>query len=268
MNDNIFINYINLTEGKVMLKKLLIVLFLLGLAVPSDAVLNANRQRREYDKFVLTPEDKTAVRNTVAGGVAEGAPSTSAPIPVGGVAESTVPTEVSDGEAIGAWFDTFGKLLLYGANQAVGAIDVNPVAQEPIGSGSVVCIDETLDASPTSATCTLFIGDKRSVTLLLNAVMDWTDSDPDLDLDLNVEVSGDNSTFYNVEHIIDKTGVDSPVTSTLSLALSDAETDTTHMEQYYLPQGFTAQYLKVTLTATNSDADDTVVADLLIQYQK
>ncbi len=136
-------------------------------------------------------------------------------------------------------------------------------------SFSEVCIDVTLNADPTSATCTVFIGDKEKVTLVLNAVMDWTDSDPDLDLDLKVEVSQSQAgTFYDVDNIIDKTGVDSPVQSLISLALSGANTDTTHENQYYLPQGFTAQYLKITLTATNSDADDTIVADLLVHYQQ
>ena len=71
-----------------------------------------------------------------------------------------------------------------------------------------------------------------------------------------------------MDNIIDSTGVDSPVQSPISLALSGADTDTTHENQYYLPEGFTAQYMKVTLTATNSDADDTIVADLLIHYQQ
>lgn len=138
-----------------------------------------------------------------------------------------------------------------------------------VRSESTSCVDTTLDADPTSATCTVFIGNCRKVTLLLNAVMDWTDSNPDLDLDLKVEVgSSETGTFYDVDNIIDKTGVDSPVTSPISLALSGADTDTTHENQYYLPEGFTAQYLKITLTATNSDADDTIVSDLLIQCQQ
>lgn len=136
-------------------------------------------------------------------------------------------------------------------------------------SFSEVCINETFDADPVTATCTVFIGDKEKVTLVLNAVMDWSDSSPDLDLDLKIEVSQSQAgTFYDVDNIIDKTGVDSPVQSPISLALSGGDTDTTHENQYYLPSGFTAQYLKITLTATNSDADDTIVADLLVHYQQ
>lgn|SRR3990167_2632439 len=136
-------------------------------------------------------------------------------------------------------------------------------------SETTTCVDLTLDDDPTSGTCTIFIGDKKRVTFLLNAVMDWVDSNPDLDLDLKVEVGPTQSgTFYDVDNIIDKTGVDSPVTSPIDLALSGGDTDTTHEKQWYLPEGFTAQYLKLTLTATNSDADDTVVADLYVQTQE
>jgi len=136
-------------------------------------------------------------------------------------------------------------------------------------SFSESCVATTFNAATTTATCTVFIGDKEKVTLVLNAIMDWTDSDPDLDLDLKVEVSiSQAGTFYDVDNIIDKTGVDSPVQSPISLALSGADTDTTHENQYYLPVGFTAQYLKLTLTASNSDADDTIVAILLVNYQQ
>lgn len=46
----------------------------------------------------------------------------------GGKAESTVPTEVADGDAVAKWFDTFGRQILYGANLGIGALDVNEVA--------------------------------------------------------------------------------------------------------------------------------------------
>lgn len=138
-----------------------------------------------------------------------------------------------------------------------------------VRSSSESCISTTFNATTTTDTCTVFIGNKKKVTLVLNAVMDWTDSNPDLDLDLKVEVSvSEEGTFYDVDNIIDKTGVDSPVSSPISLALSGADTDTTYETQYYLPDGFTAQYLKLTLTATNSDADDTIVAVLLAHYQQ
>jgi len=215
-----------------------------------------------------TVTQTSGVNFDVEGAVAEGAANTSNPITIGGQAESTIPTAIDDGDVGALFMDLYRRLVIAGYDNATGSMMVTPVTQEPIGSGSVVCIDTTLDADPTSDTCTVFIGDKRKVTILLNAVMDWTDSDPDLDLDLDFAVSADNSTFYALENIIDKTGEDSPITSTISLALSGADTDTTHLEQYYLPVGFTAQYLRVTLTATNSDADDTVVADVLVQYQK
>lgn len=186
----------------------------------------------------------------------------------GGIAESTVPTEQPDADVIAIWFDTFGRQFIAGYNAAVGALDVNPISQEPIGSGSIICADVTLDDSPTSATCTVFVGDKRNITIILNAVMDWTDSNPDLDLDLKVEASGDNTTFYDVDVLIGTAGTDAPETSPISLPLSSGDTDTTHERFWYFADGFTTQYLKLTMTATNSDSDDTIVLDVIVMYQK
>ncbi len=165
--------------------------------------------------------------------------------------------------------ELFKRICVFLMIAAMVILSATYSSAQPNRNSSVVCIDETLNADPTSATCTVFIGDKKRVTLVLNAVMNWTDSDPDLDLDLKIEISSSQAgTFYDVDNIIDSTGVDSPITSPISLALSGADTDTTHENQYYLPIGYTAQYLRITLTATNSDADDTVVADLLVNFQE
>lgn len=163
----------------------------------------------------------------------------------------------------------FKRICIFSMIAAMVIFSATYSSAQPNRNESVVCIDETLDDDPTSATCTVFIGDKKRVTLVLHAVMDWVDSSPDLDLDLTIEISSSQAgTFYEVDNIIDSTGVDSPVGSPISLALSGSDTDTTHENQYYLPYGFTAQYLKLTLTATNSDADDTIVADLLVNFQE
>ena len=204
----------------------------------------------------------------IGGGIAEDSASTAKPVHVGGIAETTVPTGVADADAIGIWVDEYGRLVLKGANLSEGSLDVTPIAAPPVDSGYVVVADVTLDASPTSATSTVFIGDKSKVTIFLNAVMDWTDSNPDLDLDLKLEGSADNSTFYDLDNVIDATGVDSPVGSVISLALSAGDTDTTYEKQYHIPDYSTMQYLKVTATATNSDADDTIVLDVIVCYQK
>lgn len=47
----------------------------------------------------------------VEGYDAHDAVSTSQPLQIGGVAESTFPTAVADGDAVRAWFDTFGRLV-------------------------------------------------------------------------------------------------------------------------------------------------------------
>jgi len=165
--------------------------------------------------------------------------------------------------------ELFKRICIFSMIAALVIGSATYSSAQPNLNSSEVCVSTTFNAVTTSATCTLSIGDKKRVTLVLNAVMDWTDSNPDLDLDLKVEISSSQSgTFYDVDNIIDKTGVDSPVTSPISLPLSGGDTDTTHENQYYLPYGFTAQYLKLTLTATNSDADDTIVATLLVNFQE
>ena len=51
-------------------------------------------------KITLDGEDVA-----VEGGVAEDAASTEPPVPIGGIAETTVPTAVADGDAIGEWYE-------------------------------------------------------------------------------------------------------------------------------------------------------------------
>ena len=42
-------------------------------------------------------------------------------------AESTTPTEVSDGDDVRRWFDTFGRQVIKGTNLTLEALDVNDV---------------------------------------------------------------------------------------------------------------------------------------------
>lgn len=47
---------------------------------------------------------------------------------IGGFAESTVPAAVADGDAVRAWLDLLGRLVIYGANMAQASIDVSDTA--------------------------------------------------------------------------------------------------------------------------------------------
>jgi len=47
---------------------------------------------------------------------------------IGGKAESTVPTEVADGDAVAVWFDTFGRLVQLATDIAQSAMSVSDIA--------------------------------------------------------------------------------------------------------------------------------------------
>lgn len=49
----------------------------------------------------------------------------------GGIAEITIPSPVSDGDAVATWFDEYGRQVIFGANMSLNAIDVNNV-NDPI----------------------------------------------------------------------------------------------------------------------------------------
>ena len=53
---------------------------------------------------------------------------TANPVFVGAKAESTVPTEVADGDAVNHWFDTFGRQVIKGTNLGQESLDVNEIA--------------------------------------------------------------------------------------------------------------------------------------------
>lgn len=64
----------------------------------------------------------------VQGAAATGATATGNPIRTGGVAESTTPTAVSDGQAVDLWLDTFGRLQVGGATSLITVTPVLSVA--------------------------------------------------------------------------------------------------------------------------------------------
>jgi hypothetical protein len=49
----------------------------------------------------------------------------------GGIARSTVPTEVASGDAVAMWYDLYGRQVIYGANLSTQSIDVS-VINDPL----------------------------------------------------------------------------------------------------------------------------------------
>lgn len=47
---------------------------------------------------------------------------------MGGIAESTVPTEVADADTVALWLDTFGRQILAGYDQSQGALQTSPLS--------------------------------------------------------------------------------------------------------------------------------------------
>jgi len=60
------------------------------------------------------------------------------PVYVGGKAESTVPTEVSDGDAVDYWVDTFGRLINKSTNLSQNSMDVSEIAPAMLQSINTV----------------------------------------------------------------------------------------------------------------------------------
>ena len=46
---------------------------------------------------------------------------------MGGIAESTIPTPVSDGEPVAQWFDVYGRPIIFGSNLSTNSIDVSVI---------------------------------------------------------------------------------------------------------------------------------------------
>jgi len=176
---------------------------------------------------------------------------------IGAKAESTTPTEVADADAVAMWVDTFGKQVIYGADLSTGTISTSPVSKAPNPNGYTQIIDTTLDDDPTTITSSaFFIGDKTKVSFILS--YDETEVGNSVSGTLTLEVSPDNSTWYDFDCIFDHTGV--PVASIAYTA--DAE------DVFYLSDSCNFPYVRATFAGTNTDADDTIVIDIFICWQK
>lgn len=194
----------------------------------------------------------------IEGGDASGAAVAANPVTVGLRAETTVPTAVDDGDNVAADATVYGEQRIAGFNRATEAIDVNPVAQEPIGSGYVQVIDETLDDSPTKSTSSaVFVGDKKKVSFLVQTVESGSGSA----WGLSVEGSADNSNWVDVESLQVMSGA---TVSTLPYVYYTATDD----QVVWLPIDQTHQYLRVTGTGYGTTGSNKHAVDVWLQYQK
>lgn len=84
-----------------------------------------------------------ASSDVTIGGDAEAVPNDVAATKIvqsGGIAETTVPDAVSDGDAVATWFNEYGQQILYGSNLSSNAIDSNVVNQALLNTINVTML--------------------------------------------------------------------------------------------------------------------------------
>lgn len=84
--------------------------------------------------------------------------STGSGLQIVNVAESTVPTEVADGDIVNSWHDPFGRQISYGANLSQGTVDVSEVAPALIQTANIINLNAVGSAT----------GDNEGVWVNLN----------------------------------------------------------------------------------------------------
>jgi len=162
------------------------------------------------------------------------------------VVETTVPTAVADGSPIATWVDTYGKQVIYGANLATGAIDVNLVNAPPVESGCTHLIDTTLNSNGGTTNATMFIGDADKLAIYV-----FNDEEPgadDSEWNGVLELSPDGTALMTATINVINSEDNAVATA------DDWKFDTDEERYFWFPAqaGITAQYLKLTATC---DAD-------------
>jgi hypothetical protein len=119
----------------------------------------------------------------------------------GGIAESTIPTPVADGEPVATWYDQYGRQVIFGANLSLNALDVNNI-NDPIISrlGPVTNLDAVV---ATGAGVSVDVSNYHNFTIhiIASAVTDGGT--------MTVEHSLDNVNWVTVStNVIDADGVD------------------------------------------------------------
>ena len=179
---------------------------------------------------------------------------------IGGIARSITPNEMSSGDAIDIWFDTYGRQVVKGANLSTNSLDVSEVSAPALESGYVTMHDVTLDADPTfEVSSSVFIGDKNKIGFALKGVS--VDGGNHPYYDFTYDVSPDNSSWVSGDIMFDSSGTDAPIAT--KLVSGDSAN-----ELCYLPMDMPAQYIRTKVNGVNVDGSNTIAVDVYMQWKK
>lgn len=144
------------------------------------------------------------------------------------------------------------KRIMADAN---GNLYVNTIGN----SGYTKVIDNiTLNNVITSTTSVATnISGRNKIAFLIS--YDETEADQALSGKFTIEVSTDNSIWIDYDIIFDSNGTGTPQ-SLLEFTVDDEDV-------CYFPQDFTAQYIRVTFTGTNTNATNTELINVWVCYQ-
>jgi hypothetical protein len=115
--------------------------------------------KEEADLVVLVGTDGTALvalgGMAVNGNVASGVADSGGPIKIGGIAEATSPSGVSDGQRVNAWFDLLGRQVVAGAYSKTAVLVADGQVKGSAGVLHTVVISCN-DAAPTAGSLIIY----------------------------------------------------------------------------------------------------------------
>lgn len=136
-----------------------------------------------------------------------------------------------------------------------GNLYINPVGNSSYSKVVDAIILNNVTTSTTSTAVSIV--EKNKISFLIS--YDETEVDKVLSGKFTVEVSPDNSTWIDYDIIFDSNGTSTPQ-SLIEYTIDDEDV-------CYLPQDFTAQYIRVTFTGTNTDATNTELINIWMCWQ-
>jgi len=157
---------------------------------------------------------------------------------IGAKAESTVPTEVADADAVAQWHDTLGRQILKGTNLGQECLDVNEIA--PALLQTQVITFTQLTAAGSTAVVNTEDYHNHTFSITLAAV--------DTSVDIRIEGSLDNSNWFNM----DDTGNDTQYTTNGTYLIHKPNFKTKYVRFTFVSEvGGTAATLDVTYMGGN-----------------
>ena len=157
---------------------------------------------------------------------------------IGAKAESTVPTEVADADAVAQWHDTLGRQILKGTNLGQECLDVNDVA--PALLQTQVITFTQLTAAGSTAVVNTEDYHNHTFSITLAAV--------NTSVDVRIEGSLDNSNWFNM----DDTGNDTQYTTNGTYLIHKPNFKTKYVRFTFVSEvGGTAATLDVTYMGGN-----------------